>query len=120
MPLEGAGIRAGHANQVNLEVSQFLRQAAFQAVLKRPAVGEHAVDPALEQPWHRPPIHREDQHQGVGPVDAGLFGGYIGRRCYLVAVDGMVREVEPRVETFLGEIADLGAVAGQAQACGDL
>src|SRR3989344_6354245 len=106
MALKRALIGSTEGQQVNLQVPQFLHHGSVGAVVDRPAVDEHAVDPPLEQAWQRPPVNGEHQYQGVGAVDAGLLGDAVSRRFGAGAMYALVGSVVARVEAFGGKGGD--------------
>ena len=109
----GIGARVGttHSDEVNPQMAQLLLQLVGTEI-KCPAIGEHPIDPALEQRWHRPPIDRINQHQGIGAVDSRLFGQYIGRGLCFAVVNRQISGAEPWLEAFGPEIGHLHRALG--------
>ncbi len=94
-------------------------QVAADAVVEGPAIGEHAIDPALEQGRHRPPVDRVDQHQGIGAIDARLLGEDVGGRRRLAAMHGVVGQAEARLEAFRRQVGGFRGMTGADHAFGD-
>ena len=114
----GAHIGSGEPNEMDGQMPELLDRLHVLELLIGPAIGEDAVDPALHQRRHRPPVDRIDQHQCIGPVDPRLFEGDVGGLGNLAAMDGKIVQREARVEAFPGEIGDLDAMAGAGDAVG--
>lgn len=119
VPLEGAGIGAADTDQHHAQALQLFPQVAADAVVEGPAIGEHAIDPALEQGRHRPPVDRVDQHQGIGAIDARLLGEDVGGRRRLAAMHGVVGQAEARLEAFRRQVGGFRGMTGADHAFGD-
>lgn len=122
VPLIGSPIGTADTDKMNAQVTKLLHQLGIRTVIKRPAIGEHAIDPPLEKRRHRPPVDGIDQHKGIGAIDPRLLGGNISGRRFLPVMDSEISRSEPWIERLRREVRDFEGVAGicQGYAFGDL
>ncbi|KAG0759085.1 hypothetical protein G6F22_019468 [Rhizopus arrhizus] len=124
-PLDHLRAGAAHPDQVHAQPLQLLLHLAVGALLVGPALGEHTVDPTLQQRGERPPVQRVDQYQRVGRIQPRLLGGDIGRRSAGAAEQRLVLQAEARIEALGHQIgvghavAGIGCADGLADAPGD-
>ena len=96
-------------------MTKLLHQPGIRTEVKRPAIGEHSIDPSLEKRRHRPPVDGIDQHKGIGAIDPRLLGDYIGGGRRLLVMDSQISRSEPRIERLRREIRNSKGVAGIGQ-----
>lgn len=112
----GSRIGATDTDKVNSQMAKLLLQLGIRTEIERPAIGEHPIDPAFEQRWHRPPINRINQHQRIGAINPGLLGDHIGRGWGFPVMDGEIGRAEPRIEPLRPEVCDFERVVGISRA----
>jgi hypothetical protein len=113
---------ATDGDEMDLEMAKLLHQPCVRTFVIGPAIDEYAIDPAFEQPRHRPPVDGIDQHERIRPIDPCLLRSDIGGRRLSPEMDSDIRRREPWIEPFRGEVRDLGAITGigQRDSLGDM
>jgi hypothetical protein len=107
VPLVRAGGVAGDCDEVDGETAEIAACAALVDA-EGPAVDEHAIDPALQQRRHRPPVDGEHQDEVVGGIEPDLLTDDVGGDSPVAAVAGTIGEAEAWVEALSGEVGDDG------------